>query len=126
MPDEVTLRLTIPPELGPAEDVIAEVRVGVEAIERQCAEERTRTGARVLGRRSILNQSWRDSPSSLEPRRNLRPRFAGGLVARVLALLSYRAFLDDYRAARSRWLAGRTVSFPPGTYWLARFAAVPV
>jgi putative transposase len=126
MPAEVTLRLTIPRELGPAEDVIAEVRAGVEAIEGQCADERRRTGARVLGRRFILNQSWKDSPTSFAPRRNLRPRFAGGLVARVRALLGYRAFLDEYRAARSRWLAGRTVSFPAGTYWLARFAAVPV
>ncbi|MFN0252291.1 MAG: hypothetical protein ACKV2T_35780, partial [Kofleriaceae bacterium] len=55
-----------------------------------------------------------------------RPRFAGGVVARVSALLDYRAFLAAYRAARQRWLAHRDATFPPGTYWLAKFAAVPV
>src|SRR5690606_27240209 len=72
MPETVELHLTIPPELGPADEVIAEVRAGVEAIERQVAEERKRTGARVLGRKHILAQSWKDTPTSVEPRRNRR------------------------------------------------------
>ena len=126
MPETVELRLTIPPELGPADEVIAEVRAGVEAIERQVAEDRKRTGARVLGRKNILAQSWKDSPTSVEPRRNLRPRFAGRLAERVTALLEYQAFLAMYREARQRWLTNRPAVFPRGTYWLARFAAVPI
>ncbi len=126
MPAEVTLTLTIPPELGPAEDVIAEVQAGVEEVERTTREERLRTGAGILGRRRILAQSWRDSPKSREPRRNLRPRFAGRKEARIAALLAFKAFLADYRDARRHMLAGLRPVFPPGTYWLARFAAVPV
>jgi hypothetical protein len=43
--------MTIPPELGERDDVIAKVRAGVEAVEREVAEERSHTGAGVLGRR---------------------------------------------------------------------------
>ena len=126
MPATVSLQLTIPPELGPAEKVIEEVRAGVEDVERRVADELRQSGVRVLGRRRVLQQSWKDSPTSLEPRRNLRPRFAGSGVARVLAVLRYHRFLDAYRDARADWLAGRQSRFPRGTYWLARFASVPV
>ena len=126
MPTEVTMSLAIPPELGPADEVRAEVKAGVEAIEREKRELRARTGARILGRHRVLTQSWRDSPTSREPRRGLRPRFAGGPEARIAALLGYKAFLADYRDARRKLLAGLRPTFPAGTYWLARFAAVPV
>jgi putative transposase len=126
MPDDVALPLVIPAELGPPDEVINAVRVGVEAVEASIREDRARTGRRVLGRRQVLAQSWRSSPSSVEPRRVLRPRFAGGGAARAVALLEYREFLSRYRAARQSLLAGARVTFPSGTYWLARFAAVPV
>jgi hypothetical protein len=126
MPESVTLELTIPDELGPRDQVLAELREAVEAVERAMADHRKHTGARVLGRRRILEQHWSESPSSVAPRRNLRPRFAGRLVARVVALLHYRAFLDRYDDARGRWLTGERALFPDGTYWLAKFAAVPV
>jgi hypothetical protein len=32
----------------------------------------------------------------------------------------------DKAAARERWREGMTVVFPPGTYWLQRFASVAV
>lgn len=126
MPEVVELTLTIPSELGPAAEVIAEVRAGVEAVERRAAEDRKRTGARVLGRRRVLEQSWKQSPSSIEPRRTLRPRFAGRNERRVAALAEYKAFLAEYHDARARWLAGMCTCFPYGTYWLARFAPAPV
>jgi putative transposase len=120
MPETVELHMTIPPELGPAEQVIAEVRAGVEEVERRAAEERRRTGARVLGRRRVLEQSWKDAPASTEPRTTLRPRFAGRTLERIAALLQYKAFLAAYREARRLWLAGKRAAFPPGTYLLAR------
>lgn len=126
MPEFVSLRLTIPPELGDPAVVLELLRAGVEHVEHAVAEERRRTGARVLGRRAVLAQSWKHAPKSIEPRRNLRPRFAGSLETRVAALLSYRAFLAAYRDARERWLANRPSTFPIGTYWLARFAAIPI
>lgn len=127
MPVAVTLDLKIPPELGPAEDVLAAVKAGVEAIEREKADERRRTGKRVVGRRCILKQSWRESPTTVEARFTLRPRLAArDAASRISALQQYRDFLEDYRSARRDWLAGARVHFPIGTYWLRRFASVAV
>ena len=127
MPEELGLTLTIPPALGPAADVLAELRARVQAVEAERAAERHRTGGRVLGRRAVLTQPWRASPTSIEPRRNLRPDVASpNKWARMEALLRNRLFLGDYLCARERWRDGIVVSFPPGTYWLRRFASVPI
>ena len=75
----------------------------------------------------MLQQRWRDAPTTREPRRRLRPRVAArNPWARAEALLRDRAFVDEYRRARAAWLAGIHVAFPPGTYWLHRFANVPI
>jgi putative transposase len=127
MPKAVEMRLAIPPELGTAEEVLAELRDRVRAVEAERAAERQRTGGRVGGRRAVLSQSWRSHPASHEPRRNLRPRVAvRSKWARIEALLRNRAFSAAYKTAREQWLAGIPVMFPPGTYWLRRFAQVPV
>ena len=127
MPDTLKLPLTIPAELGPAAAVISELRDRVRAVELECAAERVRSGRRVLGRRAVRAQSWRDYPTSVEPRRNLRPRVAGrSKWARVEALLRNRAFATEYASARERWRSGEPAVFPLGTYWLHRFASVPV
>lgn len=126
MPASVTFRMTIPPELGDAADIKAQVRAGVQAIEDALALE-IRGGARVVGARNIVAQDWRASPTTVEPRRNLRPRFAAAnRDDRIAALEAYRAFLDAYREARRRWTARIEAVFPMGTYWLRRFAAVPI
>ena len=125
MPAEVELALVIPPELGPADEVIAAVRDGVERVEQEMRDERAKTGKRVLGRRAALEQSWRASPTSTEPRRGLNPRFAGPTHAMREAIARFHAFLGAYHDARKRWLAGdKQVTFPNGTYWLAQFAPI--
>ena len=127
MPDALELSLTLPTELGPAAAVLSEVRDRVRAVEREREAERARTGRRVLGRRAVLAQSWRDCPASVEPRRNLRPTVAARCKwARIEALLRNRAFTREYASARERWRHGMPAVFPPGTYWLQRYASVPV
>jgi hypothetical protein len=126
MPENITLTLIIPPELGDADAVIAELRDRVEQVERAMLEHRATTGAKILGRRRVLEQSWRASPTSLEPHRNLRPRFAGATAIRVQALLGYKEFLATYDDARASWRHGTKALFPRGTYWLARFAPISV
>jgi hypothetical protein len=107
MPEVVEMRLTIPPELGSETEVLAELRERVRAVEVEHEAERQRTGNRVVGRRAVLAQSWRDQPTSLEPRRNLRPRVATrSKWARIEALLRNRAFVVDYACARERWREG--------------------
>ena len=126
MPAQVTLDLVIPSELGDPDEVIREVREGVEAIEAQVRTERMANGGTVIGRRRLLAQSWKDCPTSFERRRELRPRFAGGPHVRIPALASYRSFLWAYKHARDRWRRGLEAVFPAGTYWLTRFAHVQV
>ena len=127
MPDVLELPLIVPAELGPAAEVLSELRDRVRAVELEREAERERTGRRVLGRRAVLAQSWREHPASSEPRRNLRPQVAGrSKWARIEALLRNRAFVDEYASARDRWQHGMATVFPPGTYWLQRFASVPV
>jgi hypothetical protein len=127
MPDTLELPLTLPAELGPTAPVLSELRDRVRAVELERAAQRARTGGRVLGRRAVLAQSWRDAPASLEPRRNLRPRIATrSQWPRIEALLRNRAFAVDYADARERWRNGLPAVFPAGTYWLQRFASVPV
>jgi hypothetical protein len=100
MPDEVELRLTIPPELGPEAEVLEELRGRVQAVEVAHDAERRRTGRRVLGRRAMLEQSWRGYPSSVEPRRNLRPHVASrSKWSRIEALLRCCAGARSSRTA---------------------------
>ena len=127
MPEAHEITLTIPPELGPADVVLSDLRDRVRALELDRAADRQRTGRRVLGRRAVLAQSWHDRPTSCEPRRNLRPRIAApNKWARVEALLRDRAFVEEYHDARARWQEGAAAVFPLGTYWLHRFASVPI
>ena len=127
MPEVVVLDLVIPPELGDPAEILRQLRERVAAAETKFAEARRRAGKRVLGRREVLRQSWRDRPKSCEPRRGLRPRVAiRNRWARTAALQVDRQFVADYRVARAEWLAGLDTQFPYGTYWLRRFANVRV
>jgi putative transposase len=127
MPAEVSIKLEVPPQLGDRERFRNDVRARITKLETRFLIIRSVLGRRVLGRKAILRQSWRDSPDSREPRRVLRPRVAArSKWARVEALQRNRSFLFEYQHARKAWLAGHPIPFPPGTYWLARFAGVPV
>jgi len=127
MPEAAELRLAIPAELGPEGDVLEELRQRVAAAVASIGAERQRAGQRVYGRRAVLQQPWWGRPTSFSPRRNLRSRVAArSKWARIEALLRDRAFLVGYAAARAGWHEGATVMFPMGTYWLRRFANVPI
>jgi hypothetical protein len=127
MPDALEISLTLPSSLGPVAELLAELHERVRTVEHERALDRQRSGRRVLGRRGVLAQSWRDQPATVEPRRNLRPRVATrSKWARIEALVRNRRFAVEYAAARERWREGMAVVFPPGTYWLQRFASVAV
>lgn len=128
LPDQVEMTLTFPEQMGDPELLIARMRERIAKFERACARKRMLTGSSVLGRRRVLRQSWRDRPSSHEPRgRRLRPRIAGrSILARVEAHQRIRAFQTRYSETRQRWRDGLPAVFPQGTYWLARFANVAV
>jgi predicted component of type VI protein secretion system len=127
LPRRAALRLVIPSELGDADAFRRTLRECVAAFEQRIAADRLRTGRRIVGRRGVENQSWRQQPTSEEARVVGRPRIAARSVwSRIEALLRNRAFVAAYRTARLRWRAGLEAVFPIGTYWLRRFANVPV
>ena len=96
----------------------------VEAEEKAAAERREK-GIKLLGRKAVLQQHWNARPGTREPRRKLSPRIAcKNTWARVEALQRNQAFIDQYRDAREKHLAGREAIFPGGTWWLHRFAGV--
>ena len=91
----------------------------------KAAEERREKGIKLLGRKGVLRQHWSHSPNTREPRRGLSPRVAcRNKWARIEALQRNRVFLDQYRAARADHLAGHEAVFPPGTWWLCRYAGL--
>ena len=129
MPATIELPLVIPDDLGPRDEVIAEVRAGVEEVERKMALYRARTGRRVLGRRAILAQSWRGAPAQQRTRNRarIRPVVAGRRDARLKALDLLAWFHAERRKAWLAWCAGLSVTFPAGTYKLSRrVPAVPL
>ncbi len=127
MPEEISLDLAIPPELGERDAIIEGVSARVTAVEREEALKRAAAGTKTMGRYAILRQSWRDSPSSREPRRGLRPTIAArSLWARLEAIQRKREFAATYRKARRAMLDGAPARFPHGTYWLRRFCGVAV
>ena len=127
MPETVELRMVVPEHLGDPQAFLDEVEHRVTELELAYDRLRVALKRSVVGRYRILRQSWRDTPSSDESRRTIKPRVAAqNKWARMAALLRRREFLDAYHAARHALLAGIPIPFPAGTYWLRRFMNVPV
>jgi putative transposase len=127
MPESVTLKLKIPDELGNATEIRRQLRDNVAAEEARAKKDRRGRAVPVLGRRAVKRQDWRDNPMTREARRNMRPTLAAKSEwARREAIQRNREFLAAYRAARKRWVEDPTAQFPPGTFWLRRFANVSI
>ena len=127
MPEEIELRVGLPPELGDPDPLLDTIRRKVAQVEERMAAARRQTGARVLGRRGVLAQSWKATPSTVRGPRDIRPQIAARETWRRLeAIQRNRDFQRAYRAARERLVANDPIPFPPGTYWLRRFANVPI
>jgi len=129
LPEAVTLEIDRPPgfdHLAPAE-WRATLADRISSAETAARHERLAEGRRIMGRAEVLKQRPKDRPRSWEARRQLGPRVASvNKWARLEAIQRNKTFLAAYRAARDLWKAGVTAVFPTGTYWLRRFAGVPV
>ena len=127
MPQQVSMRIGFPEELGDPAGLAGELERMVRDIEERAAEERRRTGRKVLGRAAVLKQAWNSAPTTFEPRRALSPRIAAiNQWSRIEALVRNKVFVRAHAVARSLWREGVDVLFPPGTYWLRRFAGVAI
>ncbi|HEX9049014.1 MAG TPA: hypothetical protein VF841_00615 [Anaeromyxobacter sp.] len=126
LPEEVTLRLTVPPGFDSAEQFRGELERGLEARE---ADARSRHHARggFLGVARVLAQKPTARPAPGEPRRALNPRVAArDKWKRIEALGRLVEFLRAYRVAWKARRAGNAgVVFPQGTYLLRVLHGVP-
>ena len=101
------------------------VREQVDKAVAKAKAERLEKGIKLVGRKGVLRQHWSHRPNTREPRRGLSPRVAcRNKWARIESLQRNQAFLDQYRGARANHLAGHEAVFPPGTWWLCRFAGL--
>ncbi len=127
MPESVTLRYVLPPELGDPTALRARIRNRVAYLEERYARAHRKRGRSVLGAAAVKALDPRAAPSSVAPRRRRSPRLAACILWRRLqAIKEEKAFQDAYQLARQAWLDGEPAVFPYGTYWLARFANVTV
>jgi REP element-mobilizing transposase RayT len=125
MPEEVTLRAERPEgfeNLTQAEwsKLVSDA---ISAAERAARDERAKKKIRVLGRKNVLREKHTDRPSTVEPRKGLRPNIAcKDRDGRIRALDALRAFRIEYRAMFKRWISrAKDVVFPAGTYRLLHF-----
>jgi len=127
LPDVVQLAFRRAPgfEHLPHSEYAELVREQVDHAVAKAADERREKGINLVGRKGVLGQNCRHSPSTREPRRGLSPRVAcRNKWARIESLQRNQAFIEQYRGARDDLLAGRHTIFPPGTWWLCRYAGL--
>ena len=123
-PDELELRLEMPPALeldyGPelARERIAE---RVRDKQHQAWNKAKRTGIPFVGARRVLKLPHTKRANSYEVFGSLNPQFAaaGHRGAATEAVRRLRAFKAQYTRALAAWTAGdRSACFPEGTWWM--------
>jgi putative transposase len=125
MPEHVSLELRVPHSLGHVRghelhDELAK-RIGVvEAKFKALA-------SKPLGMHGVLALDWKDSPTTTVPRRGRNPRLAAKCTTvRVAAIAAYKCWVEAYRSALARFVAGdRKVEWPRGTYWMCARLGCP-
>jgi REP element-mobilizing transposase RayT len=124
LPEQVRLRLTVPPGFASAEDFRTQLVAALVAKEAEAV--RANRGG-FLGVARVLAQKPTRRPAPGEPRRTLNPRLAArDKWKRIESLGRLVAFLRSYRSAWVAWRAGEeNVTFPCGTYLLRVVHGVP-
>jgi hypothetical protein len=129
MPDTVTLEFVPPPAFASMDkDAYAQlVRGRIAEEEQRAAAERAKKGTRVLGRKAVREQHWKQRPRNAEPRRGMSPTVAcRDKWRRIERLFSNREFHQLYRRAFEAFRCGLEAVFPPGTWRMRWCAAIEV
>jgi hypothetical protein len=116
-PESVVLEL-VPPRGMDAAETRQRVDAAVREIERAKQIEMRKNNRKFIGPKRIMEQDPYDNPTSWEKRRGRNPTFASrDKWARIEASQRKREWLEAYRDARDRYIAGdRSVEFPHGTW----------
>jgi hypothetical protein len=125
-PEQVKLRLTLPPKLAALGKRRARNMLRAE-LERQLAAARAHVrkhGWKVLGARRCQRVSPYQRATSWEALRSRNPVLAAGrgLRAKLLeGIAKLKKFREAYREALDKWRRGvRSVLFPYGTWWMVQ------
>jgi hypothetical protein len=131
LPDYVEIEIVRPDVCQDLDDDELFALLTTRVREREQAKEAKvkRAGARFMGERKVAKQSWRRHPTRAEGRFGPRPTISASSkwirIARLQRKRAWeRAYALAYEAHHRR--RGKRVPFPAGTYWMRRFAAVPV
>ncbi|HEY0711840.1 MAG TPA: hypothetical protein VGF45_04145 [Polyangia bacterium] len=127
MPATVQLRChRIPGLKDVAADAYARTLIeGIRQVELTASAERKRTGRTLLGRKAVLAQPPENRPGSVEVKRPIRAKVSSALPHLLAeAIDRLKSFRNAYAASREAWLRSEKTTFPLGTWWLSRFAAV--
>jgi REP element-mobilizing transposase RayT len=124
LPEKVGLALSPPPGFESPIEFRDRIVSAAAALEQKAAD---RLRGKFLGAARVLKQNPRSRPSSVEPRRNMRPRVAArNKWMRIEALVRLKEFVRAYRAAWAERRAGNLDAvFPAGTYLLRVLHSVP-
>ena len=131
LPDEVTLRIGVPPgfEDWPIEEVRRYFRVLLDARVAEIHAEREAEGWEgFVGAEAVKRLDPRRSVGDTWPAFRLNPRLACKGNPALLKLLKadLLSWRGEYRKELEAWCAGESgVVFPAGSYWLPRFHGAP-
>ncbi len=128
LPESLALPLTIPFFFADQRGYLDALRALLASRLKELEVERMREGRQVLGREAVGVTPCTARPTTPKKTFGRRPKFSAlTRAAWQKALDRLRGFRAAYRSAYSAWRSGdRDVEFPPGTWWLARHAAVAV
>lgn len=128
-----SLRFTLPPALAAlhsTDAVVDWVKARIAELERESAARLRSQRRSFLGLDRLRKTAWTGRPAAprAAPPATRRVPTLKAVCAEALAqaVLELRAFREAYREALERWRAKLQAVFPPGTWWMCRFAGAPV
>lgn len=130
LPETVDVRFEVPPEFAELgrDGYVAMLEADLRESEQQHRERREAEGRSVLGSDRCRKARLGDHSRTFEKWFRLRPTIAAKVKAeRIAAIRVLSSFRARYREALAAWREGdRGVLFPPGTWWMCRFAGAAV
>ena len=129
MPEEVTVRITVPPQFchltAPEWQKLVTERLDERLTE--IREDRAAKGKGFLGKDEVLARTWSDTTSTddtermvKDPKRGRPSRWAGSKEYRKQRRKERREFLRAHFAACNRFERGEPAVFPMGSFWMKK------
>ena len=130
MPEKVEVRFEVPDEFAHLgrDAYVKLLKEQLRCRECEHRDERKAAGRVVMGADRCRKVAAGRRSASFERWFKMRPTIAAKVKReRIAAIQELQSFLDSYAAALAAWRDGdRDAIFPPGTWWMCRFAGAAV